>query len=155
MRGVFSNGSIDPELLFRGWVLTKFAYTADGKKISNVVAITDLGVGTTLYLPISDDSYWDREDLIRSFALTDLPSGLIVFFHFYPMDFLCSITDNLITYHADCQFIKAGINYSDQGWDVYKALQNIYSFVVKDNELIIDFTGDENKNLLFLKKYKP
>ena len=34
------SGNIDPELLIGEWDCVKFAYTADGKKISNVVAIS-------------------------------------------------------------------------------------------------------------------
>ena len=152
MRGVFSNGSIDPELLIGKWKLTKFAYTADGKKISNVVAISDLGLGTSFYIWIEDDSRWEKEEIIRAYGLPDLPSGLIILSHFRPMDFLHSISDNLINYHSDRQFLKVGVEYSDEGWKVYKALQNTFSFVIIDRELIIHFTGGENKNLIILKK---
>jgi hypothetical protein len=41
---------------------------------------------------------------------------------------------------------------TDEILDVEFALKNTYGFIIKDDELIIYFTGEENKNLLIIKK---
>ena len=167
MRGIFSNGSIDPELLIGEWKLTKFAYTTDGKKISDVVAILNIHIDD--FMPSKLTSIWRFDESIRENSigemrdlpdLPDLSSGLFVTLAIGQRVFLYSISDNLISYHVDCaspfrtgySFSDEGWDFSDEGWDVYKALQNTFSFVIIDNVLIIHFTEGENKNLIIFEK---
>lgn len=61
-----------------------------------------------------------------------------------------SISAGLIDISLIYQPTYAGVFPEEE--DIANALANAYSFTVKDNELIIYFTGTEKKNLLILKK---
>lgn len=153
-----TNGSIDPELLIGEWEIVKFAYTADGKEFSNVAAIADvllkgfIPYSNSVITILNEDlnKYLTNEYLTDEY-LTEPPS-LSCCLIFFPKFFLYSISDNLISYYTDFHSMKIGNIYSDDGLNVYKALQNTHSFVIRGSELIIYFTGEKNKNLLFLRK---
>ena len=141
------SGKIDPELLIGEWEAIKFAYTADGNKISDVVEITDgwltIPVATT---PIVDDG-----------------TGQWVLCVVNAIMYSSSIEGNFI------ELLRKGSTYvyvvsPHLEYDLEYAFDNAYSFVIKGNELIIYFRKTEdkeilshctvikNKNLLILKK---
>jgi len=142
------NGNNDPALLIGEWELFKFAYTANGEKISNERDIADLALlwGDKV-LRIS---YEDPLQYIKD-APPDLfgPFYILNSYHFY------SISDNKMTFskYSDSTF-GIDIHITDEGFNVLNALKNTYSFVIQGNELIIYFTGMEDRNLLILKKNK-
>ena len=124
-------GSIDPELLIGEWEFVKFAYTADGKKISNAITV----LGGRLTIPIAPTPVED--DGSERWGLHCVNS----------MGFICSISDNLIdlslrgsTY---IYVLSPHIEY-----DLIYAFTNAYSFVINGNELIIHFKKVEDRNLL-------
>ena len=129
-------GSNELEPLKGEWKFIKFAYTEDGYLISDVDSI-------------------DSEKLTLQ--------GMITIFKFdYHEDFFCypyylnySISDNLIKFseYADDYIAQRRFNlFSDEDLEIIDILMNTYSFVIRDDELIIHFTGLEEKNLLILKK---
>ena len=150
------NGKTDPELLIGEWDVIAFAYTADGKKISDSKDVSDLGLSKLGAEVKAAFTGWFRIRIIDGdpdLMMSDAPSGLfgpLSFgnsYHFY------SISGNLMFFSrfSDSSF---GINLpvTDEVSDVRYALCNTYSFVIKGNELFILFTGVKNKNLLILKK---
>ena len=139
---------IDPALLIGEWELIKFAYTADGNKISNaktISSVSNVGQPYDKILTIRDDDPMQY--------ISDAPLGisgpwiLAHHNHFY------SISGNLIKFSRFSEAMYASLlHITDEGYEVLNALTNTYSFVIKGNELIIHFTGMKNKNLLILTK---
>ena len=140
-------GEINPELLIGEWDCSKFAYTADGIKISNVAAVSSgfLTIPTTS-TPIDDDG-------AGRWGLSVINS----------MGFIYSLEGNRI------ELKQRGSTYiyvfsPHEEFDLISALNNAYSFVIKGNELMIHFqkvedkeelsycTVIKDKNLLILKK---
>jgi hypothetical protein len=126
-----NNGENDPALLVGEWDCVKFAYTADGNKVSDVTEITK----GRLEIPIVNHESGNQ------WVLHCVNS---IWFDY-------SISNNLI------ELTLRGSTYvyvqpPHEEYDITTALMNAYSFVIKGNELIIYFTGVENKNLLILKK---
>jgi len=125
-------GDSNPELLIGGWDCVKFAYTADGKKFTHT-----RNISSNYGISMSDFFSYDDERL-----------GVVMFaccgYHY-------SRINNLINYiKSDCFAVL--IPLTDDDLLIYEALKSTYCFVTKGNELIIHFTGIENKNLLILKK---
>ena len=132
------SGTIDRELLIGRWDCVNFAYTEDGKNISNVATISNCSFN------IREANLWYESDRLRGHQFS-------VMFNYcsYPY----SMKANKIKYIYDkgvCYPI--GLPRTDDEGGVATALQNAYSFVIKGNDLIIYFTGVQNKNLLILKK---
>ena len=128
------NGEIDPELLIGEWDAIKFAYTADGEKILDVVSISS---NSTL---IMDNT-------------TSLNDELLGPFLFKYCGYFYSRSNNLMSYLDEKTACFAiNISYSDVEIKIINALKNAYSYVIKDKELIIYFKGVENENLLIFKK---
>jgi len=129
------NGMIDPELLIGEWACIAFAYTTDGNEISNETALS----GGKLTIPVASTpkNYSEnREDLWR--------------LHYYNSYWWsCSLSGNSIKLTL---LLYTKINVVPEERDITVALKNAYSFVIKGDELIIYFTGVEDKNLLILKK---
>ena len=150
--------TIDPALLIGEWDCVKFAYTADGIKIFDVVKITS----ATLVIPVAPTEpvceVYDQETGMHSqterWILQRIYNG---------GSWLCSLSGNLINL-TFCGATKMGVPNPHEENDIVWALDNAKSFVIKGNELMIFFTGDEeNKgftsiagerkiNLLILKK---
>ena len=125
--------SIDPALLIGEWNCEKFAYTADGNTISDVVTISK-GSLTIPYAPTPiEHNAEDRWNLKHSNGNW----------------FICSLTKNLIKLELRGSTFMLSPPEEEE---IVNALMNAYSFAIKGNKLIIYFTGVKNKNLLILEK---
>jgi len=150
-------GSIDPKLLIGEWEPVRFAFTADGKEIKNRenISITD-DWGRPYYLEINDFPYEYKERMMFRFPLPVDLSDLFGYWYYLNLHLFYSISDNLISYRPEINgyFLASwvGADYNKEELNIIGALQNVHSFVIRNNELIIYFKGDENKNLLILKK---
>ena len=130
------NEETDPALLIGEWDCVKFAYTEDGKTISDVAAIS-------------------KGHLEIPFAPTPVennPEDRWCFEYKNAILFICSISGNLIELKLD------GYTYAmppPEELAIAWALENAYSFAVKDDELMIYFAKGDHWNLLILKKQNP
>jgi len=152
------SGTIDTELLIGEWDCVKFAYTEDGKNISDVVNITnaylDIPVAPTDTVCEVYDSETGMYSQSKVWVLHSTYNG---------GGWLCSLSGNLINL-TFCGSTKIYVPNPHEERDMVWALDNAKSFVIKGNELMIYFTGDEddksftsiagNKriNLIILKK---
>ena len=130
------NGEFDPKLLIGEWDFIKFAYTADGKEITDVAEKPYPNSDLLIFGPTNE-----LEKPIQSW-LFGCSSQWRVYYEIFP--------PNLIKLSpSQTQFD----NYSSPEDDaMVSVLNNAYSFVIKDDELIIYFT--RYKNLLISKKIK-
>ena len=131
------SGKIDPELLIGEWDCIKFAYTADGNKISNVANISNCQV------TVADAILWheDEELLDHEFSV-----------YFKVCSYPYSRSGNKIKIiHEKIACFAINVPWTNVELEVSNSLKNANSFVIKGNELIIHFTGVKNKNLLILK----
>ena len=135
------DGTADPELLIGEWNAIKLAYTADGKKFSNEVAVQ-----ATLKIPSAPTPIdYEEKDLWR--------------LSYYGSQYTCSLSGNLIELTLRRSHFY-WIEPPHEAYDLTCALAGAYSFVIRGEELIIYFKGCENnvnqvnknKNLLILKK---
>ena len=132
---LLKDGDINSASLIGEWDCVKFAYTTDGNKISNVSDISKGGL-TIPYAPTPiEQNLEDRWELYHSNSTW----------------FICSLNGNLIKLELKGSTL---VGSPPEESNIVEALRNVYSFVVKDNELIFYFTGDEDKNLLILKNDK-
>jgi len=141
------NGKADRELLIGDWDLVSFAYTKDGKKMSNVTAVSG-GRLSVPFAPTPADHHpserW-RLGCINSIW------------------FICSISGNNIELELRGTTF-AGVPTPHLEHDITFAFANANSFAIKNDELIIFFkmvkdkdllsfcTVIENKNLIIFKK---
>jgi hypothetical protein len=127
------NGEIEPTRLIGVWDCVKFAHTKDGNIISDIAVISK----GELTIPVAptpiEENVDDRWHLKHS---ND---------NFY----ICSLSNNLINLTLKGSTFMMSPPEEEE---LLLALANAYSFVIKGNELIIYFTGAENKNLLILEK---
>ena len=130
------DGEIDPTLLIGEWNLVKFAHTTDGNKTSDVVDI----LRGRLIIPFAPTPIEKNED--ERWRLDHSNSNW----------FICSLNENLIKLELRGSTYMLGTPEEDE---IVNAFINAYSFVIKDEKLIIYFAGIENKNLLILKRDKP
>jgi len=152
------SGTIDPELLIGEWDAIKFAYTADGQKISDVVKIKS----ADLVIPVAPT------DTVCE--VYDTETGMHIFSEQWNLRcingsmWLASISGNSIRFTL-CGTTKRGLpHYPHEEQDIYWAFYNAKSFVIKGNEAMIYFAGDEDDkdfisiagekkiNLIILKK---
>jgi len=134
------NGKSDPELLIGEWDAIKFAYTADGHKISDVVNITSAQLVIPVVPTDSECEVFDPK--IGSFK-SSVQWGLK---SINGSGWLCSISRNSIKVTC-CGYTKRGVPCPHEEWDIFTAFYNAYSFVINGNELMIYFT--ENKDRFF------
>ena len=137
---LLQNGSADPALLIGEWDIVKFAHTTDGKKIVDVTVISR---GWLHVLSIAD-----KDSIECKHSVEDMQWNI---FHTNWSRFICSLSGNSIT------FSLCGSTFAmptPEEITILEALENSYSFVVRDDELILYFTGIENTNLLIFKKRK-
>ena len=140
-------GSNDTKLLIGEWKLIKFAYTKNGENISDVKTISMVSA-----ISLSYNTIEIRDDDPKQY-ISNAPSGLFGPWMVANENLFYSISGYLISYSSSSDNVfLIDIHVTDEGYDVLNALMNTYSFVIKDNELIVYFTGDKNKNLLILKK---
>ena len=134
------DGKYDLELLIGEWDIVKFAYTADGNKISNVKTISSFNF--VIFQPSSH--LCDNPD--HEFTVSYLAYGSAYSKSGYLIKQLC-------TYGFGYPPLSS-FTYDEQ-FAVF-ALNDVYSFVIKSNELWIYFTEAEQYNLLiFIKKNEP
>ena len=128
-------GKIDPDLLVGNWGIKNFAYTVDGKIISNEAPISkgrlNIPLAPTPTEYEQDDKWW--------LSVYNL------------MGFICELSGNFIklTFEGSTYLYVTPPNIE---YDIIEAFINSYSFVIKGNELIIHFTGVDKRNLLIFKK---
>ena len=131
----FNKGELNLDLLYGEWDVIKFAYTANGNEIMDV----------------AEKPYTGRfsiSDYINELGIPTWGFGCISSFR---VEYSVS-SPNLIRlslYQTDYLLVN-----SPEQDAIVEALNNAYSFIVKDDELIIYFTGDKNKNLLIFKKHE-
>ena len=131
---LLKNGSNDPELLIGEWKVVEFAYTADGKKITNKISLKAVNEYSNLLFI----EHRENENQISV--------GYSNYLFYY------LISDNLLIDRGGFIY-QIYIEHTEDQLYCIHALFNAYSFVLKGNELIIYFKGkDENKNLLIAKK---
>ena len=181
-------GSIDYELLIGEWELLKFAYTADGNLFSDMVDIpispdfdikwiasqNGISIDEAIYMlkpklqipnpPITppEDEWYFWDDLNEYWV-----ENSVVLWRLYVCNastWICSLSDNIVNLKL-YSTTKMGCSNSAES-DIMFALSNACSFVIRDNELLIFFSGIEkldniqkkeftilkNHNLLILKK---
>ena len=132
---LLKNGDIDSTSLVGEWKCIKFAYTTNGDAILDVASIST----GNLTIPIASTPI--ENTLEDRWCLS----------HTNQNWYICSLSNNLI----DLIITLNGSTYvmpSLEEIDITFALENAYSFVIRDDELIIYFRGGENKNLLILKR---
>jgi hypothetical protein len=168
--------SVEYEMLIGEWNIINFAYTDDGKKISNKTVIPidstydiewiasyngksieevidalrpKLKIPNPPITPPENEwNYWD--DANEQWVMNSN-----VLWHLSVCNesmWICSLSGNLINLTNFGSTLKNCPDSVEN--DVYFALINAHSFVIRGDELIIYFTGNENRNLLILKKCK-
>ena len=125
------------------WDYVEFAYT-DGHTISDVAQISKGG----LKIPVTAVAHYNGE------LLPPTGDGWNSFHGANTYWFVCSISGNTIKLISgpSTQVYAMDPDERREESDISSALINAHSFDVKGNELLIHFTGDENKNLLIAKK---
>ena len=136
------NGEIDPELLIGEWDCIKFAYTADGSKISNISEISgraSLTIPNEPFIENIEDISGDWERIRNSqWSLTCL--------NWFPM--FCSSSDkNKIEVKITCD-TQVMVYAPHVEYDLSYALSKAHSFIIKGNELIFYFPRVDNEYLL-------
>jgi len=135
------NGEYEPSLLIGEWSLNKFAYTADGNKIT--ILADDLASYDILGKP-----HFSRLNILD--YTNEL--GVPVWFFSYVSQFRVEYS---ITPPNHIQLSLYQISYdlpnSPKQEAIVSSLNNAQSFVIKGDELMIYFTGDKDKNLLIFK----
>ena len=150
------NGVNATDLLIGEWEINSFAYTADGRKISKVTSISNVAVGMTLnhiYMSVPIEEFLISNHASEPWlCMYDLSSILI--FDFAYSSLLYSLSENLMNYITRYSPWTISVSFTEDGKDVINALMHAYSFVVKGDQLMIQFTGVEKRNLLILTKCK-
>ena len=122
---LLKNGSHDSTLLIGKWDCVKFAYTKDGESISDVATLSK---GNIEIPDMSNQWYFNYNNQWR---VEHSISSSLIKLSLYSMTY---------------------INVLQEEENIVSILENAYSFVIKDDELMILFTGVDDKNLLIFKK---
>ena len=128
---LYKNGSIDSALIVGDWVADKMAYTADGIEIEDYETV-----------------FSEHDIKFYPYAFIDDKLFNVYFIH---TTFCYSRSENLINFSFGEKFLEY-IPYKNDDIRIGQAILNAYSFVLIDDKLIFQFTGEENKNLLILKR---
>ena len=129
------NGKTDPELLIGEWDAVKFAYTADGHRISDVVKISSAQLEIPVAPTYFECDVYNPENGVYTASET---------WKLYVINgsaWVCSLSGNSIKV-SFCGQTKRGVPCPHEEWDIFRAFYNAYSFVIKGNELIIFFIED-------------
>ena len=119
-------GDIDPALLIGEWDCIKFAYIAEDEMISDVAVLSK----GHIVIPNLENK-WKFVHMNEIFYNHSLSEGNLIKLTMSGSTFIMPPQEEI---------------------DICEALENAYSFDIKNNELMFYFTGIENKNLLILKK---
>jgi len=138
---LLKQGKAAPELLIGTWKLIKFAYTKDGNNISDRDTIPYSISCPNLSIPCvptnpTDDSLKNKWHL------------------YYVNDiwYNCSLNNHFIELSRCGQTMVYSPKYSSHESKICAALNNAYSFVIMENQLIIYFKKGKKQNLLILEK---
>jgi len=132
------NGGFDPELISGEWRLVKFAHTTNGN-IATCLRTYDILGG----------AHYGVLQALDLTTETGIPIWLFGYISSFRVEYSISYP-NLI----ELSLFQTSFDWpnSQQQDTVVFALNNAYSFILRNDELIIHFTGKENKNLLIFKK---
>jgi hypothetical protein len=133
---------VDPTFLAGEWNLIKFAYTEDGVEISY------LDDDLKSYNLLGEPNY-SRLDIFVYTNELGVPIWLFGCESQFRVEY-SFFSPNLIK--LSLYQISFDLNNSPKQKAIVSALNNAHSFAIKDDELIIYFTGEKNKNLLIFKK---
>jgi len=138
---LLKQGAADPELLLGEWNFIRFAYTKDGKEISDR---NTLGEGTPIpQLEISSTATLIENEMLKMV-------WRLWFINSYRFHY--SLKSNIIKFESCDRTYVYSPKYDHIEREIDAAFCNAYSFVIKDNKLIIYFKKGEDKNLLILEK---
>jgi len=132
----------DKDSIFGEWEIMKFAYSEKGQKISNETLIPNEAKS---YLSVGQTHRLLKEGNLE-FSTTAISWAYGNYYY--------SIDGNSMKYLESRypEYIYLYLRQTDTGKDIEHALTNTQSYVIQGNELIIYFTGLNDKNLLILKK---
>ena len=124
---LLKNSSINPQLLLGGWKCKEFAFTEDGLAI---VSIVELQAGNILVRDqdAQYSNYWYYNGHAFSYSLSN-----------HLINIICSVPYTFV-------------NAPREEADIAKALNNTYSFSIKEDTLIFYFIGINNRNLLIFER---
>jgi hypothetical protein len=134
-------GTFDAELLVGQWQFVRFAYTADGYEIFDRYALLS-GMLTIPTVSVSTQEVDGDMGLSERWMLTLCASDWFIW--------------SLDGYFLNLELRGSEFLYCPQVkiQETLAAFPKAYSFIIRGNELFIHYVGDENKNLLILKKCK-
>jgi len=135
-------GKNDPKLLIGEWDAVMFAYTANGKKISDVLKIERAYLFVTA--APTDTVCW-VDDPVTGMSRQTKQWGLQNSHN--SSNWLCSIHGNSIKFSL-CFTNKMGVPCPHEENDIVGAFYYAYSFVVNKNELMIFFSRDEKNKIV-------
>ena len=132
LNNLSENGKFDPKLLIGEWNAVAFAYTTDGKKISDRATIKSNFI---LRIPIAHTPI--NDDGTGRWTLAAKNTYM----------FISSLDGNLI------ELMPKGSTYihidpPDEEYDITIALSSAHSYVINDDEMIIYFPIIEDEYLL-------
>jgi hypothetical protein len=136
-----NSSTTDLANLIGDWDLIKFAYTADGNKITDVDLILYDILGKPHYGRLSIDFELTSEQRV--------PIWLFSFMSSFRIEYSISLS-NLINLRVFQ--ISYDLPLFELQDAVVSALDNAYSFAVKGDELLIHFIDTEKQNLLVFKR---
>jgi len=152
------NGVTDPDLLIGEWDAIKFAYTADGHNISDVIKIKSAYLEIPVAPTDSECTVYDPE--IGTYTSS---KHWVLHSEINGGNWLCSLSGNSLKF-SFCGSTRINVPRPHEELDMIYAINNAYSFVIKGNMLMIFFTedekvknfpsiaGDKKMNLIIFKK---
>jgi len=154
------SGNNDPALLIGDWDAVRFAHT-DGKTITTIANLSEGDCSFSFRLPIVGNRYNCLDRAYNRVDTADLVGGLTCE---NGVTYCCTLSGNLISFARGWGTL-VDLDWPHIEYDLELALLNAHSFVIRGDELIIYFEGDETccidyfkfkepKNLLFFKKRK-
>ena len=137
------NGKIDPELITGEWRLIKLAHTTNGNIMTR---------SRTTCLRMYDILGGAHYGVLRALDFTTesgIPMWLFGFKSSFRVEYTISYPNLIKLSLFQISFDLPNSPLQDT---VVSALSNAYSFVIRNDELIIHFTGNSNRNLLIFQK---
>ena len=129
------------------WEPIKFAYSANGENYEDISVIPN-NIAKPFNEMAKRITVYEGNAGFTVNELTTITCRFSTEYYFY------SISNNLIKLTDFRNPLYVDIHYTDEAFDIMCALRNVYSFVIKGNELFVYFTGLKDKNILIFKKYE-
>ena len=126
-------GVFDPEHLIGKWGFVTYAYTEDGIAISDILSKPKGNLQIKWTKANSFERHWEFKYENTSYYECYLSGGLLEL----------SFRGSTLIYVPDEQENEGNLT---------NAIRNAYSYVIKDDKLLIYFTGASNENILIFKK---